>query len=196
MTARRLTIGVIGIVLLLVAAVGAYSLGALVRGAPQLGGTELEERPQVGDLTLVAGNGERVSLADFQGDYLIVFFGYTNCPDVCPLTMARLGSIYRSLEEPEGLEVVMVTVDPERDDPGRIDGYAKGFHPDFVGLGGDEESLSRAAERFFVGHNHQADGLIAHNTQVLLVDRDGHFWRIYNDEAQRALEQDLRNLLS
>lgn len=104
--------------------------------------------------------------------------------------------MYRELDEPEGLEVVMVTVDPERDDPPTIDRYAKGFHPDFQGLGGDEESLAEAAGRFFVGHNHQADGLIAHNTQVLLVDRDGHFWRIYNEDSQRVLEQDLRTLLS
>ena len=180
--------------LLLAAGVGAFLLGGALRGEPELNGTELENRPAVGDITLQSASGE-VRLADYAGKYLVVFFGYTNCPDVCPLTMSRLGSIYRSMGEPEEMQVVMITVDPERDGPEEIGRYAAGFHPRFVGLGGSEEALDDASERFYVGANDDGMGLVLHSTQVMLVDPDSRFWRIYNDDSQRYLEQDLRALL-
>jgi protein SCO1/2 len=176
--------------------VAAYSLGVLARGAPELHGTELEQPAAVGDVTLEASGGERVSLAEYGGRYLLVFFGYSNCPDVCPLTMARLGSTYRALGEPEELQVVMVTVDPERDSPKVIDDFAKRFHPDFDGLGGSDELIADAAERFYIGYRHDGQGETIHGSQVLLVDRQSRLWRVYNDENQLYLEADLRMLLS
>jgi protein SCO1/2 len=176
--------------------VAAYSLGVLARGAPELHGTELEQPPAVGDVILEGSGGERVSLAEYGGQYLLVFFGYTNCPDVCPLTMARLGSTYRALGEPEALQVVMVTVDPERDTPQVIDAFAKRFHPDFKGLGGSDELIAAAAERFYIGYRDDGRGETIHGSQVLLVDRQSRLWRVYNDENQRYLEADLRTLLS
>ena len=184
------------IVLLMAAAVGAYSLGIVMRGEPELGGTELEGRPDVSDLALVGGDGSPVRLGDFAGRYLVVFFGYTNCPDVCPLTMSRLGSTYRSLGEPEGVQVVMITVDPERDTPEAIHRYASGFHPDFIGLGGSGEALDEAAARFYVGATGDPMGLIMHSTQVMLVDQRGGYWRVYSDDSQRYLEADLQALLA
>jgi protein SCO1/2 len=181
---------------LLALGVAAYSLGVLARGAAELHGTELEQPPAVGDVDLVGGSGERVSLAEYGGRYLLVFFGYTNCPDVCPLTMARLGSTYRALGEPEGLQVVMVTVDPERDSPATVDAFAKRFHPDFDGLGGADEQIADAAERFYIGYRDDGQGETIHGSQVLLVDRQSRLWRVYNDENQLYLEADLRSLLS
>jgi protein SCO1/2 len=176
--------------------VAAYSLGVLVRGAPGLHGTELEPPAAIGDVTLEAASGDAVRLADYGGRYLLLFFGYANCPDVCPLTMARLGSIYRALGEPEGLQVAMVTVDPARDTPALIDAYAKRFHPEFDGLGGSPEQIAAAAERFYVGYRDDGQGETIHSSQVLLMDRGSRFWRVYNDESQSYLEADLRALLS
>lgn len=172
----------------------AFTVGSALR-SHDLAGTELEDRPSVADVTLVSGDGRELSLGDFQGRYVLVFFGYSRCPDVCPITMSRLGTIYRELGEPDDLEVVMITVDPEHDSPQVIDDYAKGFHPDFVGLGGGEEQLHAAARRFYVGANHDGHGGILHTSPVMLVDRDGRYWRVYNDDSQRYLEDDLRALL-
>ncbi|MEX2540235.1 MAG: SCO family protein [Trueperaceae bacterium] len=187
----------LGLVIVALAALGlaAYSLGVLARGVPELHGTELDQPPSVGDVRLQAGQGNSVRLADYAGRYLVVFFGYTNCPDVCPLTMARLGSAFRALGEPEDLQVVMVTVDPERDTPDVIDAYARRFHPAFDGLGGTREQVDAAAGRFFIGHRDPGDGNVIHGSQVLLVDPDSRLWRVYNDESQLYLEDDLRKLL-
>ena len=130
----------------------AYNLGVFARGAPELHGTALEEPPMVANVELLAAGGEPVELGDYQGQHLLVFFGYTNCPDICPLTMARLSSIFEALGEPEDLQVVMITVDPERDTPEVVDEYASNFHPDFEGLGGSPEALNAAAGRFYIGH--------------------------------------------
>ena len=180
---------------LVVLGAAAYSLGVIARGSPDLHGTALETPVPVADVSLLAANGEEVRLGDYRGKHVLVFFGYTNCPDVCPLTMARLGTIYRGLDEPDDLEVVMITVDPERDTPRVIDDYASGFHPDFQGLGGSQEAVDAAAEHFFIGHRGDGKGEIIHGSQVLLVDPQGRFSRIYNDSSQVHLEADLRTLL-
>lgn len=196
LTGVRRTV-IVGLALTAVAALGvmAYSLGVLMRGGPELHGTALEDPPSVADVTLVAAGGERVRLGDFQGKRLLVFFGYSNCPDVCPLTMARLSSMYRSLDEPDEVQVVMITVDPERDTPEVIGRYARGFHREFIGLGGAGEEVEAAAASFYVGHRDSGDGEVVHGSQVLLVDPSGRFERVYNDQAQLHLEADLQALL-
>lgn len=178
--------------------IAAYSLGVLARGAPALHGTELEQPVAVDDVALTAPGGRQVELAEYSGKHLLVFFGYTNCPDVCPLTMARLASIYRSLDEQEQekVQVLMVTVDPERDTPEVMSEYARRFHPDFNGLSGTPPLLATAAERFYIGHREHGSGEFSHSSQVLLVDPSSRFWRVYNDESQQHLEADLRSLLA
>jgi protein SCO1/2 len=192
---KRYSYMILAAVALAALGLAAYALGVLARGGPQLHGTALDSPPTVSDVTLTGSAGEEVRLADFGGKHLLVFFGYTNCPDVCPLTMARLGSMYRALGEPENLRVVMVTVDPERDTPDVIDAYARRFHPDFEGLGGTAELVEAAAKQFYVGHGSDGQGTFIHGSQVLLVDPAGRLTRIYNDETQLYLEADMRSLL-
>ncbi|HEX7004900.1 MAG TPA: SCO family protein [Trueperaceae bacterium] len=192
---RRPVIIAAAAVLLVALGVAAYSLGVIARGAPDLHGTAVEAAPSVADVSLVAAGGEPVNLGDYRGEHLLVFFGYTNCPDVCPLTMARLSTIYRDLGEPDDLQVVMITVDPDRDSPKVVDEYASSFHPAFQGLGGSEAALDAAAERFYIGHHGDGHGVIMHSSQVLLVDPRGRFSRIYNEANQAYLEADLRSLL-
>ena len=91
-------------------------------------GTALDNPVQVGDFTLTSASGEAV-LSDWRGKYLLVFFGFTRCPDVCPLTLGRLAKTYRDLGEPEDVQVVMVSFDPETDTPARLERYLEGFHP-------------------------------------------------------------------
>src|SRR5690606_41484390 len=97
--------------------------------------------------TLVGRRGAAFDLAgDLEGDGALVFFGFTRCPDVCPLTMAQLSSAYGAVGEPEDLKVVMVTVDPEHDTPEVVGAYVERFHPAFVGLTGTNQ-IGRASCR-------------------------------------------------
>lgn len=183
---------------LAVAALGvaAYSLGVLLRPAPELRGTELITPAGVGDLTLEDAEGRNVTLGDYRDDLLLVFFGFTRCPDVCPLTMSRLAETYRELGEPEDLRVVMITVDPGHDTPQLTHQYATGFHPAFVGLGGSNPQIAAAAERFFVGYNDAGNQGVIHTDMVLLVDRQSQFRMIYSPDKLGHLGQDLNRIMA
>lgn len=178
----------------LVAAAGAYGLGRWLRPPPEFHGTVLDEPRPVGDLELVAGDGERVRLQEVAGAWTLVFFGFVDCPDVCPLTMARLAEIYRDLGEPDAVRVVMITVDPERDDPDRLDRFVTGFHPSFEGLGGEAADVAEAARSFFVGYQRTEDGMI-HTEAVALLDEQARLRAVYGQGSLPGLGSDLAQLL-
>lgn len=189
---------------LLLAAIGALALAAVgviaygVFGAQRtpLHGSEIDGAPTVPTLELISSTGEAVRLPGaYRGNIMLVFFGYTNCPDVCPLTMAQLANIHRDLGEPDDLQVVMVTVDPENDTPQIVDAFAKGFHPDFIGLGGDPQIITHAAKAFFVGHHDHASEGVIHSGHVTLLDSDGRMRRIYTQDQVPHLRDDLEQLL-
>lgn len=163
----------------------------------RLHGTAVENQPHLHDVALIDHEGMPRQLADWQDKLLVVFFGYTECPDVCAPTMARLASTYERLGEPDGLRVVMISVDPERDTPERIKLYVESFHPDFVGLTGSPEALVQTASRFYVGSFQRRDGLVSHTSSVFLLDRESRMRLIYNqDKLDEMLEEDLRTILA
>lgn len=181
---------------LLLAAVGAYALGLLLRPAPELAGTRIEQPPELGDVTLVNEARGETSLAEIADEGVtLVFFGYTRCPDVCPTTMARLAQAYRDLGEPAELRVVMATVDPEHDDPATLERYVDGFHPDFVGLSGSSSQVAAAAKRFFVGF-HAAGPQVAHTDAVAVLDDEARMRLVYTAGSLRGLVEDLPRLLA
>lgn len=164
---------------------------------PELHGTSLSDPPSVRDVTLASTTGEAVQLGDWQGDMMLVFFGYANCPDVCPLTMASLAGAYRDLGEPESLQVIMVTVDPERDTPEVLQNYVENFHPDFTGLTGTPQQIADASARFYAMSLQQPDGQVSHNSHVTLVDPKGRMRVVYNqDKLDGLLREDLEMLLA
>lgn len=185
---------------LLVAAVlaglgyGAYTLGRTLSPQPPLAGTELQNPVPVGDVTLENAAGERVPLSSFAGEYLLVFFGYTHCPDVCPLTMARLAKIYEALGEPATLKVVMITVDPANDTPEAVQRYASSFHPDFIGLGGSNPEVAAAARRFYIGVQETPDA-VSHTDAVILVGPESEMRVVYGQPSLSELQADLARLL-
>lgn len=188
---RRIS-GLLAVLGLLAAAVAAYSLGVIAgNGQRGLHGTELTAPVDVGDIQLEAAGGQQLRLERFGGSHLLLFFGYTRCPDVCPLTLSRLAAAYVDAGEPENVLVIMVTVDPERDSPSEVDVYAKGFHPSFIGLGGDVDAIAAAAARMYVGYGGDGKGALVHGSHVLLVDPEGRLRRVYNDEAQLYLAEDI-----
>ncbi len=102
-------------------------------------------------LDLPDADGRMRSLADWKGKIVVVFFGYTQCPDFCPTTLAELAQIKKSLGATgDRVQVVFVTVDPERDTPEILKAYVGNFGPDFVGLRGSLEQTAAAAKEFKV----------------------------------------------
>lgn len=167
----------------------------VLRPAEPVAGTELNNPVLVSGLDLVDHRGQVVDLADdFRGQVTLVFFGYTRCPDVCPLTMARLAQAYNKLERPDGLSVAMVTVDPGYDTPEVLADYVGRFHPDFVGLTGSNNQVAEAAKAFFVGFAGEAPSL-AHTDMVVVLDRDGNMRYMYGQEAVINIGDDLPGLL-
>lgn len=156
-------------------------------------GTALDTPVQVGEIALTGAAG-RAALSDWRGKYLLVFFGFTTCPDVCPLTLGRLAKVYRDLGEPEAVQVVMVSVDPATDTPARTQRYVAGFHPSFVGLTGSTADVARAARTFFVGYR-QLDRGVGHTDTVALLDPEGRMRLIYTQEKVARIGDDLEQLL-
>ena len=131
-------------------------------------------------LALVDQNSQPFDVARLRGRWSFVFFGFTSCPDVCPVTMTALAATSKQLATlPEQLrpQVVMISVDPERDTPERLADYVKAFDPSFVGATGTKEEIDEfalrmgvaAAKRPIEGGSYSVD----HTTSLFLVDPDG-----------------------
>jgi protein SCO1/2 len=102
-------------------------------------------------LTLTDHTGKPRTLADFQGKVVVVFFGFTQCPDVCPTTLGEMAKVVKELGADGGkVQVLFVSVDPERDTRELLKQYVTAFHPSFLGLSGDVEATKVAAKEFKV----------------------------------------------
>jgi len=188
------TLGLVGLV---AAAVAGFAYVQLQRAtAPEYYGTPLDNPVQVEPFTLTDAQGEQVTLAKWRGDLLLVFFGFTRCPDICPLTLGRLAKVYKDLGEPEDLQVVMITVDPQYDTPKRTQRYAGGFNADFVGLSGSSSDVAHAAKTFFVGYRGLKNNDFLHTDSVALLDREGKMRFIYGQDKVARLSEDLPKMLA
>lgn len=112
-------------------------------------GFVLASAPAGGDFTLTGSHGS-VSLADFRGQLVLLYFGFTTCPDICPTNLAHLSSAMKQLaeEEQQRVKVIMITVDPERDTQEKMDVYLPYFHPSFIGLTGSEQQIAQVARQY------------------------------------------------
>ena len=124
--------------------------------------------------------GQKITEASFRGRPVAMFFGFTNCPDVCPTTLFRLSDLLKELgEDGKGLQIVLVSVDPERDTPEVLRQYLEQFGSQFSGLTGTPEQLSDFAEkyRFYYKKVPQSDGnyTMDHSAGVFLFDERGSF---------------------
>jgi protein SCO1/2 len=139
---------------LLLALAGAAALGGCDRlgslaGAPTFHLTDITGATFARSLELPDADGRPRSLADWKGKVTVVFFGYTQCPDVCPTTMAELAQIRKLLgADGDKLQTVFVTVDPERDTPEILKAYVANFGPNVVALRGTPEQTAAAAKEF------------------------------------------------
>lgn len=129
------------------------------------------------EFTLTSQDGVRISSANFPGKILIVFFGYTSCPDICPLTLSNLSRAFGKMNEGgERMQVLFVTVDPARDTPERMKVYLSNYHPSFLGLTGSEEEIRTVADGFGAWFSNPGEGedyAVDHTARTFVVDRFG-----------------------
>ncbi len=153
------------------------------------------------DFKLTDQTGKVRTLSDFRGKVVALFFGYMHCPDVCPTTMADMAQVMDRLGKDAGrVQVLFVTVDPERDTPELIAQYAPSFHPSFLGLYGSVQQTAQVAKTFNVAYQKQPTSTgynVDHSAGTFLIDAAGRV-RLLSPYGQRIdwLEQDIRLLLA
>jgi protein SCO1 len=195
---------------LLLAAVAAATAGLAAcdgalpgAGKPAFKSIDITGAEYARTLQLADPDGQSRSLADYKGKVVVVFFGYTQCPDVCPTTMAELAEVKRSLG-PDGARVqgIFVTVDPARDTAELLKAYVANFGPDIVGLRGTPEQIQAAAKEFKVFYSKvpgktDTSYTVDHTAGSYIFDAKGRvrLFTRYGSGAQ-ALASDLKILLA
>lgn len=131
------------------------------------------------DFVLTTSQGE-LTLQQLRGKVVVLYFGYTWCPDVCPTSLALLGMALQRLEphELQAIQPVFVSVDPERDTPARLDEYTRYFHPALLGASGSPAQIAAVAQRYGVAYVRDAGGsatdyTVDHSSLTYLLDRNG-----------------------
>lgn len=155
------------------------------------------------DFQLTDHNGKARSLADFKGKLVVLFFGFTHCPDVCPTTLAELALVMKQLgEDAKKVQVLFVTVDPERDTPQLLARYVPSFDPGFLGLYGELDATAKTAKEFKVVHEKVAGSspenyTMNHSAGTYVFDQSGKL-RLFISYGQGpvVLSHDLRLLLA
>lgn len=152
---------------------------------------------------LVYDNGEPVEIGDLRGDVVLVYFGYTHCPDLCPTMLSTVNRALEGLDDDAGnVETLMVTVDPARDTPGYLAEYVDHFNESFRGVWGTEEDVRSVATKYGVHFEYDEPGpdgsyLIGHTASLLAIDPDGVLRIVYPVGTKaEALRADLEELLA
>ena len=155
----RFTIPLIVILLLATLIVGCGQT-AVSDSEREFAGAYVNSDKPVPDFTLNSADGP-VSLSDFAGKYVFLYFGYTFCPDICPGTLSNLAAVRKELgDDADKMQVIMVSVDPQRDTPEVLAKYTQHFDPTFIGLTGTKEEIDAAGEPlgiFYEIHEGSAD---------------------------------------
>jgi protein SCO1/2 len=193
---------VFALTVLLVALVTALAAIWLTRAGP--GGTGTGTALVGGPFTLTDQDGKRVTDQDFRGKYMLIFFGYTYCPDFCPSELQVMSAALDELgSEGDKIQPVFITIDPARDDAATLKIYVGNFHPRMIGLTGSEADIAAVAKEYRVyyakakGYEDKPDYLMDHSTILYLMGPDGNFVKhfTYGTDA-KALAQDLREAIS
>jgi protein SCO1/2 len=197
----RRTLGTVALLGLLTACGGGATGSS---GTMELTGTPLDPPAQVIATPLVDTAGEPYSLVeDTDKDLTLVFFGYTNCPDICGQVMATLAGTLARLDdgEKERLDVVFVTTDPARDDEAVVADYVSAFDPSIIGLTGELDDIVEVGKSLYVGVE-QGEKLpsggydVTHGTRVMAIDADDQTPIMWDhDVSQAQLAQDVLMLL-
>jgi len=155
-----------------------------------------------GDFTLFQGNNP-VSLSDFRGKLVVMYFGFASCPDVCPTTLTIIASALKQLtpEELKNVQPIFISIDPERDQGEKLDAYAAYFHPSFIGITGTPGQVQKVANRyggFFikVDSDSALEYMVEHTSKTYIISKDGQYVTILphdmtSDMATNAIRNGL-----
>jgi protein SCO1 len=164
-------------------------------------GTVYPDAPAAPQFTLMDHRGEPASLEDHRGRAVLLFFGFTRCPDVCPLTLAKLSRLLDEMDvSPERASILLVTVDPGHDTPDRLADYVAAFGPHTTGLTGDPETLTALFREYGVyaepAEHGESHAMFTHTTVVFGIDRGGRMRvLIRGDNPDEIVADDIRALL-
>jgi len=156
-----------------------------------------------GNFTLLSSNNQYVSLEDFQGKVVLMFFGFTACPDTCPLTLSKLKQVMAKLDQKKPVQQLFITVDPKRDNPEQLKSFLSTFNLNIIGLTGTEEEILHVAELYGSAYmknptiNSETSYLMIHTGYVYLIDQQGQVRAIYpQDTEEIRIIEDIRQLLA
>ena len=169
-------------------------------GAPKFRSTDITGADYGRSLELPDTGGRVRHLEDFRGKAVVLFFGFTHCPDVCPTTLADLATVMKALgPDAERIQVLFVTLDPERDAPGELAQYVAAFDPRFLALRGDLAATQRVAKDFKIYFEKRKQGssyTVDHSAQSYVIDPQGRLrLLVRHDRLAADLPDDLRSLL-
>ena len=199
MNRKIFLVGLISFLLIAAVAAGVFlfSKPARFRGT-----TYAEPYPPAAEIELTRAGGFNVQLSEMRGKVVMLFFGYTSCPDVCPTTMAELNQALNKLgDQAKQVQVLFVTVDPQRDTPERVQEYVNHFNASFIGLSGSESQLAKVWNdygifRETVDSPSAAGYFVNHTARVTLIDQQGNLRVSFPfDTPVEDILHDLRLLL-
>lgn len=183
MNTKEMWVGLGLVILLGVVAVVTF----VFQKADNFRGTLYDPALPAPEIVLSHGNGSSFRLSETRGDIVLLFFGYTSCPDVCPTTLSEMKRVMTELgPDAEDVQVVFVTVDPVRDIPSKLQEYLTIFNPAFIGLSGSMEDMEKVWNDYGVYREEEqlpnsATGyLVYHTARVYLIDRDGNLRLTYS----------------
>lgn len=180
------------------------SLAACSGGETQWNGHDLTGVMPDLAYTLTGESGEPVKDGAHAGKVRALFFGYTHCPDICPITLSRLKGALQQLDkrQREQIRVLFVSVDPERDDPARLREYTDRFGPRFIGLTGTQDQLTELTKRYRVTYgydepNDQGFYTVSHSSGIFVFAPDGRTRLLFNQSVSaKQIAVDLEKLLA
>jgi protein SCO1 len=186
-----------------VAVIATVALGVTAcADKPSFRNTDITGAEFAREFSLTDHNGTRRTLADFKGKAVVVFFGFTQCPDVCPTTMAEMSEVTQQLgEDGKRLQVLFITVDPERDTAALLKQYVPAFNANFLGLTGTVEEVTKVAKEFKVFFQKQPTKTpggytMDHTANSYVFDAQGKVRLVVKHGLGAApLVQDLKQLL-
>ena len=183
-----------------------------------IGASIYEEPFELSNFSLIDQNNDEFSNANLLGNWNLVFFGFTSCPDICPITMAELDRLSEDWDQNHGSElprVILATVDPESDSPDKMKEYLEDFNKEFIGLTGDRGSLESFADELFVafgepatagmqpsGHNthndrvNPGDFVIDHSSHISVINPNGDLFAVLRPPHRARDIAEAFNLIS
>ncbi len=190
--------------LVLLVAIGLI-LGA-VMGSNYLKSTLKQQLPIIetlgGDFSLPSTEGRSIKLSDFQGKVVLLNFGFTSCPDVCPTVLAKIRVLLETLgDQGNDIQPLFVTIDPARDSIDKLSDYLPYFHPSIIGLRGNKEALAEVADLYKVLYQKEVldselDYGFLHNDHIYLIDQQGQVRAMYSGSVKpETIVKEIKTLL-